>query len=289
MNTTLACPDCRAPMARLDLPGHYGVPVQLDHCDACRQLWFDPGEFGRLGHPAWIQLLQRLAEGAGGALGAPNVASSPGCPVCRRGLQPVHDQTVYGRFKGLQCPAQHGRVQRDATLFASRGLFRRLVATEREVLGDRLGPCMGCGAPSAPGDDDCAYCATPPLVIDLARLSQSLGLSERRSTLGQGSALRWDCQGCGLPVDAVADSTCSQCGHPVVALGWAALGPLLAQAATTNRPQFQAKAQAEALMATRSKAERPSAVLPDPSEALDRLPPWWRALRDLARLLNRWV
>jgi Zn-finger nucleic acid-binding protein len=247
----LKCPHCAAPMAHLGLQGHYDAKIALDHCDACRLLWFDQGELGRLTAKGWLQLLQHLVDHAGDAPQTPVAHPAPDCPRCQRPLQRAHDQTIYGRFVGLACAAGHGSAQRDAALFSARGLFRRLMPFEQSQLSGRAAPCLACGAPREPGPDECSYCGSPPVVVDLKRLSQSLGLTERRSTIGQGEHMMWNCQGCGKPVDATQHTACPQCQHPVVALDLQAVAPLLALAAAVPPPApVQARIDyAEALLA----------------------------------------
>lgn len=244
-----ACPHCDHPFVALHLPGHYGREVALDHCDRCRLLWFDNGELGRLSAPGWTGLLRHLVEHA--EAGVPHATrSNAACPDCSAPLQKVHDQTLYGHFVGLACPRGHGSAQRDAALFAARGLFRRLHAFERNHLGREAAACLACGAPREPDAGDCSYCDSPPMVVDLRRLAQSLGLQQRASTLGQGQALLWSCGGCGVALDANAEPACPQCQHPVVAQRLEAVRPLLTAAAA--RP---AANSAEQLAARRQQVE----------------------------------
>lgn len=249
----LSCPHCVSPFAHLRLQGHYGAEVQLDHCDACRLLWFDNGELGRLSGRGWTALLHRLVDGAERATPQPARADAA-CPHCQTRLQAVHDQTLFGRFVGQACPRGHGSAQRDAALFAARGLFRRPHALETAGLKGEAAACLACGAAREPDAGDCRYCGSPPLVVDLKRLAQSLGLQERRSTLGQGQGLLWACAGCGQSLDAAAHSSCPQCTHPVVALRIEALRPLLEAALarpaiTPAELQAARQAQAEVLIA----------------------------------------
>lgn len=257
----LRCPHCRAPFAHLRLAGHYGAQVELDHCDACRLLWFDGGELARLSAPGWTSLLQHLVAHAGGRPAQPARADAA-CPHCDVRLRSAHDQTLFGRFTGLVCPQGHGSAQRDAAVFAARGLFRRLHGFEAGRLQGEAAGCLACGAPRSGGDGgDCSYCGSPPLVVDLHRLAQSLGLQQRRSTLGQGQALLWRCAGCGQAVDAVAHSACPQCAHPVLAQRLDDVRPLIEAAASRPPPtlleqQAERRASVEALLAhERMKAD----------------------------------
>ena len=47
----LVCGNCRQPMQRLALAGHYGHNVDLDLCRSCDLVWFDGSRPARLTGP----------------------------------------------------------------------------------------------------------------------------------------------------------------------------------------------------------------------------------------------
>ncbi len=58
----LDCGNCRAPMQRLALPGHYGSSVEIDDCASCDLVWFDTTEGARLGGQALLTLVGQMAQ-----------------------------------------------------------------------------------------------------------------------------------------------------------------------------------------------------------------------------------
>jgi Zn-finger nucleic acid-binding protein len=57
------CPGCGRPMRTIRTEGA-GQPLELDACPACRLLWFDATELGRLAPPADLETLRRGREAA---------------------------------------------------------------------------------------------------------------------------------------------------------------------------------------------------------------------------------
>lgn len=218
-------------MRPLALPGHHGRPVEVDHCGACRLLWFDTLESVNLSGLGWTRALRELQHGAGQAP-PPRPEALP-CPLCRSPLKPVHNATRYGRFPALECPQRHGHLHGHAGMLAERGLVRPLLPPERQALAQekRALHCLNCGAPADGGGDTCRWCQTPLLVLDLPRLAHAL-----RQRSGQWSdsprpdaatPMRWACHGCGAALDPSRDVACAACGHAVVAPALTDLGPLL--------------------------------------------------------------
>ncbi|MBL8348327.1 MAG: zf-TFIIB domain-containing protein [Rubrivivax sp.] len=172
--TPRACPQCRATMAQRRLRAHTGRTVLVDHCAACRLVWFDMLESVQLAGLGWVELLREMSRGedAWGAQGArPPSSMSPAassatssaaastasskassattpatsptpaprpptlpCPVCAQPLKTVHNRTRWGRFPAQECPAGHGHLHTDAGLLAERGLVRPLLPPERAAL-----------------------------------------------------------------------------------------------------------------------------------------------------------
>lgn len=224
----------------LPLPARRVRPVEVDHCPACRLVWFDPLESVLLAGLGWVQLLRRLDDTAVAASTAAPAAA--GCPVCRASLVPVHNRTRFGRFPALECPHRHGHLHSHAGLLAERGLVRGLLPPERSALRSerRQLHCLACGATVDGRGDDCSFCGSPLVVIDLPRLAHALTVQTASDSPspppGGGLLLVWPCRGCGAPLDPVAQTGCPHCGHALVATGLPDLKPLLDSAELALQP-----------------------------------------------------
>jgi hypothetical protein len=226
------CPQCRQTMAHLVLQGHQARDVVVDHCASCRLVWFDPLESVNLSALGWIRLLRAMQGGVRAEPMAPRAAALP-CPVCQSTLKPVHNATRYGRFPALECPQHHGHLHGHSGMLAERGLVRPLLGPERRALAEekRTLLCFNCGAASDGSSEDCSYCASPLMVIDVPRLAHAL-----RQRPGQwtdspppdGVPLAWSCRGCGAALDPSREAACHSCGHAVVVPSLLDLAPLLA-------------------------------------------------------------
>src|SRR5689334_18897587 len=97
----LDCGNCRAPMQRLALPGHYGSSVEIDVCSSCDLVWFDGTETARLNGPGMLDLIGLMAA----AYDLPHrpFSAATRCPRCSGKLRTVHNQTRWGRSVQLQC------------------------------------------------------------------------------------------------------------------------------------------------------------------------------------------
>jgi hypothetical protein len=218
-------------MAHLVLVGHQAKEVVVDHCAPCRLVWFDALESVNLAGRGWVQLLRELQRDARAAQ-SPLRPPALHCPSCQAALKTVHNATRYGRFPALECPQRHGHLHSDSGMLAERGLVRPLLGPERQALAQekRTLHCLNCGAASDGSGERCSYCDTPLMVIDLPRLAHAL-----RQRAGQwsdspapdGVPMRWECRGCGSPLDPSRDVACSACNHPVVAPSLLDITPLL--------------------------------------------------------------
>lgn len=228
-----ACPRCRGRMAPLKLSSHAGRTITVDHCGPCRQIWFDELESVALDARGWIRLLRELQAGAAQPARAPDPAGGPlACPTCRTPLAQVFNRSRFGRFTSLECPGRHGHLHSQAGVLAERGLVRPLLGPERSALlqqRQRI-DCFNCGAPASGESPRCDYCQTPLVVLDVARLAQSLRarvVDEGLAPARPGRPLPWRCRACGASLDPAADATCGQCGHLVIAADLPELCPLL--------------------------------------------------------------
>ena len=234
MSSPHPCPRCGHRMAHLSLNGHDQRLVEVDHCRDCRLVWFDDFESVQLSGLGWVQLLRRLDEGGGLAL-APPLVQAPGCPHCRQALKTVLNRTRFGAFAALECPIRHGHLHTHTGLLAERGLVRALLPPERERLRQgllRLN-CLNCGAAADARHDDCRFCGSAIVVVDLPRLLHAL-TRERQghepAPAPQGTPMGWPCLACGHPLDPQRDAQCPSCGDPAAAPGLAELAPLLDRA-----------------------------------------------------------
>lgn len=238
-----ACPRCRQPMAHLALQGHYGAQVELDSCADCRLVWFDAMESVRLSGLGWAALLRELAQIPSHQPVA--LALPPQCPRCSEPLQHQHNRTRFGRYTQWACGRGHGHGQAHGLLLAERGLFRSLLAPERQALAreGRQLDCLHCGAPLDGALEHCSHCTGAVVVVDLPRLAQALHLGGDGSGMRAGQpSLRqtaapdlserqtWQCHACGAALNPTLAPQCPQCSHPVLVPTLADLGPLLDQA-----------------------------------------------------------
>jgi hypothetical protein len=219
-------------MAHLSLQGHSLKPVVVDHCLSCRLVWFDTLESVQLSSLGWIRLLREMQSGLRGEPMAPRPAELA-CPVCGSTLKAVHNATRYGRFPALECPRQHGHLHSHSGMLAERGLVRPLLGPERRALATerRTLLCFNCGAASDGSSEDCTYCASPLLVIDVPRLANALRQRPGHWTDSpppEGVPLAWSCRACGAALDPSREAVCASCGHAVVVPSLLDLTPLLA-------------------------------------------------------------
>jgi len=226
-----ACPQCRQTMTHLALQGHGAQPVVVDHCPGCRLVWFDALESVNLSGLGWIRLLRELQRGVSGDPAAPRRPTLQ-CPVCGAALKEVHNATRFGRFPVLECPQHHGYLHGHSGMLAERGLVRPLLGPERRALTEeqRTINCLNCGAGCDGSRDECSYCGTPLVVIDLPRLATALRQRAGHwsdSPHPDGTPMRWECRGCGAALDPSREVACASCGHAVVAPSLLDITPLL--------------------------------------------------------------
>jgi hypothetical protein len=282
--TLRGCPQCRQTTVHLVLQGHQGHGVVVDHCTPCRLVWFDALESVRLSGVGWVQMLRELQRGARGAPSAARPAALH-CPVCHTTLKPVHNATRYGRFPALECPQRHGHLHSESGMLAERGLVRALLGPERQALAEerRTLTCLNCGAACDGSAEQCSYCATPLMVIDLPRLAHALRQHPSHwsaSPRPDGVPMRWECRGCGQPLDPSREVACASCGHAVVAPSLLDLTPLLMAAEHELRSAELAKRP------YRKKEKRPIHWQATGLGMLRRL---WRADDDAQAGLQGWA
>jgi hypothetical protein len=289
---TTPCPRCGVAMNAVALESFDGKPLKVDHCRACRLVWFDAMESVRLEALGWVRLLRDMQRDLEAPLGhtpdtTPDERTS--CPVCRSPLRGAHNLTRFGRFVTGACPNGHGDLQSDVGVLAQRGMVRPLGAAERRALiAERHAiHCLNCGASAQPGDDVCSWCRPALVVLALPRLAHSLlprPLAEQASPTGIGTVVEWSCRGCGMTIDVGRHTHCTHCGHMVVALDMPDLGPLLDAA----EQRLHAHTQARAGVADAWRRSRAQVARGDADQA-GRLASRLRALVESRWMLGGWL
>nr|HET7860576.1 hypothetical protein [Caldimonas sp.] len=242
----LVCGNCRQPMQRLALAGHYGRTVELDVCRHCDLVWFDGTETAQLSGPALLELIGEMAESQ--TLPHELLRDAARCPRCDGALELVHNQTRWGRSSQLQCRRRHGAYQSFAQFLQEKGLLRPMSTVDRaKLLRDRGGiDCVNCGGAIGKDDALCPWCKSIPSLLDIARLARAL---DPLDTIEQPAVYRTaerqgalQCAACGAALPPGETISCAQCG---------------ATLAITSLADANAQVQALA-PALRAAAERPS-------------------------------
>jgi predicted nucleic acid-binding Zn ribbon protein len=242
----LVCGNCRQPMQRIALAGHYGRSVELDVCRHCDLVWFDGTETAQLSGPALLELIGAMAESQ--TLPHELLRDDPRCPRCDGALELVHNQTRWGRSSQLQCRRRHGAYQSFAQFLQEKGLLRPMSTVDRaKLLRDRGRiDCVNCGGAIGKDDALCPWCKSIPSLLDVARLAHALDPLDTieppalyRAPEHQGAL---HCAACGAALPPGETIGCAQCG---------------ATLAITSLADANAQVQALA-PALRAAAERPS-------------------------------
>ena len=244
----LACGNCRQPMQRLTLAGHYGHTVDLDLCRSCDLVWFDGSETAQLSGPALLELIGHMA--AARALPHEMLRADPRCPRCDGRLKIVHNQSRWGRSSQLQCVRRHGAYQSFAQFLGEKGLLRPMSPIDRaKLLRDRGAiECVNCGGAIGKADERCPWCRSIPSLLDVARLAHALDPLDTiappplyRSPAEQGAL---HCAACGAALPPGETISCSQCGATLAITSLAdanaqvqALAPALRAAAAAPSPE----------------------------------------------------
>lgn len=216
IDAPLHCGNCREPMQRLMLPGHYGRSVEIDLCEGCHLVWFDSTETARLTGPALLSLIGTMAQ----AQRLPHVTLRPQarCARCSGTLKTVHNQSRWGRSLQLECQRGHGAYQSFAQFLQEKGLLRPMSRVDRAQVLQRDGRlfCVNCGAAIGADEAQCSHCESVPSLFDVARLARALdpeGAIEPQAVHGvasQQAALQ--CAACGAALPPQAAMQCGQCG-----------------------------------------------------------------------------
>ena len=244
----LVCGNCREPMQRLALAGHYGHNVDLDLCRSCDLVWFDGSETAQLSGPALLELIGQMASAR--ALPHEMLRADPRCPRCAGRLKIAHNQSRWGRSSQLQCVRRHGAYQSFAQFLEEKGLLRPMSLVDRaKLLRDRGRiDCINCGGEIAKADERCRWCGSIPSLLDVARLAHALDPHDTieppavyRTAARQGAL---QCAACGVALPEGETISCSQCGATLAITSLAdanaqvqALAPALRAAAARPSPE----------------------------------------------------
>jgi ribosomal protein S26 len=244
----LACGNCRQPMQRLALTGHYGHTVDLDLCRGCDLVWFDGTETAQLSGPALLELIGAMA--ASRSLPHEMLRKDARCPRCDGALQGAHNQSRWGRSSQLQCRRRHGAYQSFAQFLQEKGLLRPMSRVDRaKLLRDRGRiECVNCGGEIGKDDALCRWCRSIPSLLDVARLARALDPHDTiespavyRTPQRQGAM---QCAACGTALPPGETISCSQCGATLAITSLAdanarvqAIAPALRAAAQHPSPQ----------------------------------------------------
>jgi Zn-finger nucleic acid-binding protein len=212
----LACGNCREPMQRVALPGHYGRAVEIDVCAGCHLVWFDLTETARLTGPGLLELIGRMA--AAQRLPHEVLRKDAGCPRCRAGLKTVHNRSRWGESLQLECVARHGAYQSFAQFLQEKGLLRPMSRIDRARLLEQAGriDCVNCGAAIGAADERCPYCQSVASLLDVARLARALdpeGAIEPQAVhAARAEQAAMQCGACGAALPPGQSLGCAQCG-----------------------------------------------------------------------------
>ena len=212
----LSCGNCRQPMQRLTLPGHYGRGVELDLCAGCHLVWFDLTETARLTGPALLALIGEMA--ASQTLPHEVLRKEAGCARCMGSLKTVHNRSRWGESLQLECLARHGAYQSFAQFLQEKGLLRPMSGIDRAHLLQQNGriDCVNCGAAIGADDARCRYCQSVASLLDVARLARALdpeGAIAPQAVHGakpEQAALQ--CGACGAALPQGRSVDCATCG-----------------------------------------------------------------------------
>ena len=214
-DAALTCGNCREPMRRLNLSGHYGRIVDIDICAGCHLVWFDLTETARLNGPALLELIGKMA--ASQSLPHEVLRKDASCPRCTGSLKKIHNRSRWGESLQLECIARHGAYQSFAQFLQEKGLLRPMSQFDRARLIEQTGriDCVNCGAAIGTTDERCPYCQSVASLLDVARLARSLdpegAIAPQTVHSARAEQSAWQCGACGAALAPGQTLVCGQC------------------------------------------------------------------------------
>jgi hypothetical protein len=168
--------------------------VDLDFCDACEAIWFDPFESSQLTPGAVMKVFEAIHR-RGDARPRP-LADVCRCPACRRALVLTHDIERTNRITYYRCPEGHGRLTTFYQFLREKNFIRSLSVGEIEKLKALVKQvrCTSCGAPvNLERDAQCPFCRAPIAILDAEAVTHALaelaGEEQKRRSVDPHAAI----------------------------------------------------------------------------------------------------
>jgi hypothetical protein len=221
----MICPGCGGAMQRLHLEGKLDRVIDVDHCAACRVIWFDRHEELQLAAPATLNLFEIVARP--GSPGRPADLSRPlPCPVCGARLVVTHDMQRTTRFTYWRCPAEHGRLISFVDFLRAKDFVRPLTPIELNRLKQAVGTvhCDNCGAPiDLVRDSLCRHCGSPVSILDPTQTARTIAQLQREANGSPDPGAVTDATAADAGLDALMRSIRNE-DDPEVARGMVNVG-----------------------------------------------------------------
>jgi len=171
-----------------------GRGVELDICDDCQGIWFDPFESASLAPAAILELFEAIRKQQAPAR---PLAVTCSCPVCQRALALTHDFERTNRITYFRCAQGHGRFTTFMQFLREKNFVRSLSPAEVNRLRAVVAQvkCSSCGAPvDLARDMECSYCHAPLSVLDADAVNHTvaelqLAANAPPRTIGAGEAM----------------------------------------------------------------------------------------------------
>ena len=172
----MMCPSCSADMTPLELGARLGATVDIDLCQTCRAIWFDPYEDLRLAPAATLKVFGIISEQSKGA--ATPLTGALRCPRCQGRLLLTHDLQHTTPFQYWRCDAGHGRLMAYIDFLREKDFIRPLTPQQLDQLRQNVQTinCSNCGAAiDLAKDSVCSHCGSAVSMLDLQQMARTIG------------------------------------------------------------------------------------------------------------------